>query len=126
MDAMRSFGATTAAAALAETPPPLATTLPVPPVAGLAVKVVDSPTDVERLPGVPVVSDQVGVTATALPKASAPVAPNVWLAPDWTVAAGGESPSAASGPATIARVCVADTRPAELAVNVAVPARVSR
>ena len=87
------------------------------------VRVFDA-TNVEPLmwPTACVDSDQAGATATALPKASAPVAASSTVPPTYTDAVGGTTASAASGAAVTVSVCVTAACPARAAETVAEPA----
>ncbi len=106
--------------AFALTDPTAAVTLPVPG-AVPAVKVVEAPEVGLNDEPVSVVL-QAGVTTTALPWASAPVAANTWVAPAATVAVEGESVIEASGPAATVTGRVAELSPLAEAVTVWVPA----
>jgi hypothetical protein len=106
-DTLTLVGAgTTVTAALPDTAPTLAITVPLPVVLELAVKLVDVPESGETLPGVPAPTDQVALeTSTALPYASEPEAVNDCVPPSVTVADAGETLMVASGPALTVSVC---------------------
>src|SRR5262249_31040751 len=111
--------------ALPETGPSVAVTLPVPDVEP-AVKVVDDPVVGENDAPGRVLDQTAPETPTALPNWSAPVAAKVFFAPVTRVADGGDTAIEASVAGVTVSPWVEVVIPGAVAVNVGLPALVSR